>query len=1525
MGNHLLTNSNLYFNDLEFRGFTLMKMMQSGRFLKNLQMMKDEFGIVVVKVFTKHDENLSLKPFQIELERIYQAFQNIKFLNVLPFQQYFETKKAGYLIRPYLYTNLADKLKQKPFLQPIEKKFLVYQLLHGVNQLHSHNLYHGDLKSENIVLTSFLWIFITDLATYKPKYIPAGNPAKFSYYFDTSGTRKCYLAPERFYDDQQNVEIINSMNNNKITREMDLFSLGCIISELYLDGEPLFSLSELLQFREKKFVPVGKIKKIKDLEIRGLVNLLTQLNPKERGNSKKFKTILKGKLFPEYFNNFMFQFIGELVELVPNKRIRKIYNNFEFILSKLQIINKKNLRVTKIKKNSKKQKQNINNNNNKNKNNTDTTTTTNNFDYEIDINIKNIEETKELLNKINIFSKEINNKNLRNDGKNKNDKNSGENNNNIPNIVNFNELNKKEDNLKNVNKQLTFNKQNKEGLILICNIITSSIRAVNKSHLKIKGLEILGKIAFYLKESDLIFDRIVPYIIFLFNDPSEKVKMYSIKTLYQTLEIITDLSPLNYNIFSDYILPSFNVLLNDTEISVKRTIAKYLPKFSTLTKKFFNIKKYKISKTKKNLGFSSIDKMNSKKIEEVEETYGSELYNLRENIFTFCSKIFDDQNKEVIKALLINFIELCEFLRVKKTIDLVMRIINSPNNVSFLSSLMSFFDKIVIFVGKKNYQHYLFPLMEQFLTHTEEIIVEKSLFIVSNLVNINFFSKKNIYQISQIICPLIYHPNIWINYLVINCLNSFYSKLKPSESYCFLNRIVQPFLKKRIEILTDINLLNEIKLPLSRKIFLQTFQQTKEKQKKNFEELEFEIKMLASVKNKKIDKKFKSISGLSSPSSSSSSSSSLSNSNSRINNNSMNKNSTIVNSNSLIASSSQLNSSLNYYDHNNSLTNQIIMLNKQLDEKKKILTLKSFFLKLFESYNRYNQNRKIKLNNEYNNINNENLNSENVSLQTSVSNSNVKMNIKKNQNNKDNNNAKKDSTDNSGGNDLKKLAITNHSSSNVNINSNSNSNSNSNNNKNYIFFKRIILPNQGYIIQLDNEIDAKVHNLSYHYNDNQILIKYSEKNQIHNYLFKEFSSIPNFSKKLDKQLQQILNKIIIKKIPEKELTLDPLRRFVEKNKISQEPLNGDSLNEWKPEGRLVATFNEHKGKINSISVSSDNMFFITSSDDGTVKIWDTQKIYDLDPLNQSQLTYSEQGGRITTTNILHHYHTIISGSSDGTLRLFEPSCLLSKDYKHHKFSEVSVIRKLNPMEGEIIQTDNLGSKFPFVFVYATRKNKIHIWDIRNKCNFLNFQIPIELGLITNMCVDKENSNWITITTSTGYVQCWDLRFSIPFQTWQINQKTPSPIKNVLNYGKHQMVILCGDNQASIWDIRDGEKKKNYRILRPTEIPIEDQILSAWVPNNLSYLITAGSSQTIRYWDDTIANSYIINSPLNSLKAEYSVFASKKIEMFSENQTSKVAYSLIKENWNSIVQLNVLQEPEKLLIAGTENGVVKIFK
>lgn len=49
---------------------------------------------------------------------------------------------------------------------------------------------------------------------------------------------------------------------------MDIFSVGCVIAELFLEGTPLFTLSQLFKYRSGEYNPDTSLEKIEDKNIR---------------------------------------------------------------------------------------------------------------------------------------------------------------------------------------------------------------------------------------------------------------------------------------------------------------------------------------------------------------------------------------------------------------------------------------------------------------------------------------------------------------------------------------------------------------------------------------------------------------------------------------------------------------------------------------------------------------------------------------------------------------------------------------------------------------------------------------------------------------------------------------------------------------------------------------------------------------------------------------------------------------------------------------------------------------------------------------------------------------------------------------------------------------------------------------------------------------------------------------------------------------------------------------------------------
>ncbi|XP_074510389.1 phosphoinositide 3-kinase regulatory subunit 4 [Sebastes fasciatus] len=335
-----------YFSDIHDHEYD--KSLGSTRFFK-VARAKHREGLVVVKVFAIQDPSLPLTSYKQELEELKIRLHSCQ--NCLPFQKTSLTEKAAILFRQYVRDNLYDRISTRPFLNNVEKRWLAFQILNAVDQAHKAGVRHGDIKTENVMVTSWNWVLLTDFASFKPTYLPEDNPADFNYFFDTSRRRTCYIAPERFVDgsmftteSDQNTPLVDLTNNNQRSRgelrqAMDIFSAGCVIAELFTEGVPLFDLSQLLAYRKGHFQTEHVLKKIEDRSIRELVVQMVQREPERRLTAEEYLKQQRGKAFPDIFYTFLQPYMAQFAKETfqsADERVLVIRKDLDNILHNLR-------------------------------------------------------------------------------------------------------------------------------------------------------------------------------------------------------------------------------------------------------------------------------------------------------------------------------------------------------------------------------------------------------------------------------------------------------------------------------------------------------------------------------------------------------------------------------------------------------------------------------------------------------------------------------------------------------------------------------------------------------------------------------------------------------------------------------------------------------------------------------------------------------------------------------------------------------------------------------------------------------------------------------------------------------------------------------------------------------------------------------------------------------------------------------------------------------------------------------------
>jgi phosphoinositide-3-kinase regulatory subunit 4 len=286
MGNQTSLDQNF----INSQNYTNARQLGSSRFLRTFHCAYVNSGGIIIKQFSKPPFIL-MDNYLLQLNIQKEKLSGRENCCLIPYI-IAEAPQNIFLQRQYFMHNLYDRISTRPFYVNIERVWIAYQLLKALAYSDSLSICHGDVKCENIMISSCNWLYLCDFASYKPTYLPQDDPTDYSFFFDSSNRRACYLAPERF---TASASSSNELNNHK----MDVFSAGCVIAELFLDGTPLFSYSQILQYKSCQYSPTAEIERIENPEVKEMVYSMISLDPNNRKNATDYL-----EMFPPFFSKF---------------------------------------------------------------------------------------------------------------------------------------------------------------------------------------------------------------------------------------------------------------------------------------------------------------------------------------------------------------------------------------------------------------------------------------------------------------------------------------------------------------------------------------------------------------------------------------------------------------------------------------------------------------------------------------------------------------------------------------------------------------------------------------------------------------------------------------------------------------------------------------------------------------------------------------------------------------------------------------------------------------------------------------------------------------------------------------------------------------------------------------------------------------------------------------------------------------------------------------------------------------------
>ena len=664
--------------------------------------------------------------------------------------------------------NLKEAMLKIPYLTNIEKKFICFQILYSLNQIHLKGMFHGDIKPENILLGSKLTTFLSDLSIFKPTYIKNNDIKIFNNLFSKTGS--CYLAPERFLDN----EMLDGSDNNLDTK-MDYFSVGAVIAEIFL-GDNLFDITQIIRYKKDKYDIRKVLKKIKDDKLENLIEQMLSKSPHNRiKDNINYLNYFAKTLCPNPLSGFLIHLNSMII-------YNEYYNNDLLIA----FIGKHFKQIWKI------------------------------LFYKKDQNIIVPEIThkpnKIILNSLNketpIYQVGIENFTL----------------------LFIRSKDESEIDIQLLEKGN--NKNSNECNYIIIRYLINCLNNVKYPSSIILALELIEKFSTKIDDNTKI-QLIIPYLISLFSIDNTLIKNSCYNSIINILSSINEyiLNQLDLHSYTYYIFDNIKKLYYNSDLEVKITIINSLNKliefeekflyFSLLSQRKTNI----ISETNMN-EFQSIisqsqiffqNKMKNAENNEYGkidiEGYENELKQFKEMLREIIDDIFQGDNEILQLVLIKKYNEILFFYGHLESNDFLnyLMILFNRNNLDLKKEILKIFPNIIMMYGDNIFFSYYLPCIERILMKKNNEELNLQLIHSMNIISkANLIQKKTQIDLFQRSFIFLFHPNYEIRKEIINFGIELIKNLPNNLIYSYLRDDIKkfnqfPFLNISVDIIKNIS------------------------------------------------------------------------------------------------------------------------------------------------------------------------------------------------------------------------------------------------------------------------------------------------------------------------------------------------------------------------------------------------------------------------------------------------------------------------------------------------------------------------------------------------------------------------------------------------------------------------------------------------------------------------------------------------------------------------------------------------
>lgn len=1258
-------------------------------------------------------------------------------------------------------------MSTRPFLEDIEKKWLAFQLLCALRDCHAKDVYHGDIKTENVLVTSWNWLYLSDFSSsFKRVMLPEDNPADFSYFFDTSGKRTCYLAPERFLPPGQDAD-----PNAKVTWAMDIFSAGCVIAELFLET-PIFNLAQLFMYRKGEYDPsISHLSRIPDKDLREMIAHMIQLDPEKRYSAEQYLEFWKGKVFPEYFYNFLHQYMELITDISsnqsllpssarhlsqPDQRIERVWLDFDKISYFLG--------------------------------------------YQTGLHRDEEPQLSSWLG-LGHFPVRLN----------------------IPNNEHYVSAEKQpsaDDGtliFLNLIVSSLRNTQHASAKIKACDILLAFAERLTDEAK-------LDRVLPYLMA--LLTDKCDMVVV---------AAIRTITQLLDLVKIINPVnSQVFLDYIMPRLQPALLNPQRPSSPIVRATYASCLGKLATTATRFLALAAALRADGSGAFSDPEVEPGNEPKAT-FDGLYDDTRRELAEIFETHTKALIEDSDPFVRRAFLTSVPDLCIFFGAAQANDIILTHLNTYLNDRDWTLKCAFFDTIVgisAFLGSNTLEKFILPLMAQAVTDPEEHVVHSALHSLAELASLGLLTKQTYLELVGGIARFTMHPNPWIRVSAVDFIAAGRHSLSQAYLRVMVQPHLIPYLKpERLVDFSKLGLLDTLQKPLSRTVFDQSLVWASKSEKSDFWKPFRRSREAGPTPMNSSG--VMSISGSQVLSAKSAKNEEDEQWLNKLRNLGLSKDDEpklfalrefIWRLSQIKARDSATQEAVNTSQLNSIIPLRSLGITPQtvlFDETRPAKTLpdqdagapktiKDALLDASMSVDGpINKKKRFAVNTYRSNLSSTDKMSPQAADGKIIQEEDGSTSTAKpGERSRDDathrpstahGKAAVGPTDDAASVSLKKtLRFQPSAISLMNRNDNTKASPETGTTEANAFGE-VEAPLSQTPVRLPSFPDTE-----------SVLGKNKERLR------------PNHSYSgNDPNILKMLNAMYIDNYPHDIIEYGPLVTPISQKRASNRTTASRPKDDgWKPSGKLVATFSEHTGAINRVVVSPDHQFFLTGGDDGCVKVWDTARL-ERNITHRSRLTHKHApGAKVVALCFIENTHSFISCATDGSVHVVKVDTVFSGNT--FRYPRLRLLREYQLADGEYaVWCEHFKQEASSVLILATNKSVILGIDLRTMSLLYRLENPVHHGTPTCFCVDRKR-NWLCLATSHGVLDLWDLRFKMRLKAWGVPGKGAiyrlaiHPTK-----GRGKWVCVAGgtgQGEVTVWDLERTLCREVYRVSGNKEGP-----------------------------------------------------------------------------------------------------------